>query len=560
MKTNMPVGIDDFKTVRENYYLVDKTDFIRQLIDYHSGVMLFTRPRRFGKTLTMSMLDYFFSIDKKDEAKKLFHGMAIERAGARYMAEQGKYPVIFMTLKGMQNDSWDQLYGSFTFFMQKEFIKHDYLLEGTTLKKAEKRYYERIMDGTAQPFEYQVSLLQLTEFLSRYFGQKPIVLIDEYDAPIQAAYQYGFYEEAMNFFRLWFNNTFKQNLYLSFAVLTGVQRVAKESIFSGLNNLDVYPVVRKQYSHVFGFTASEVAQMAADLHATSHVEEIKRWYDGYTFGQTEIYNPWSVIKYFSEDCVPAPYWISTSDNGILRQLLHQATSLQMQELQDLLQGKSVSATVNDNVVYRTLHIGNDALYTVLLMTGYLTIEAPVDYIDNRYLLRIPNEEIKRVYRFEILNTLAQGINNEIFERLSNSLFGGKVKEFEGQLQQLLVQFVSSYDTGGHESFYHGFMLGMTALFLDKEYIVESNHESGYGRFDVAIFPKDTTKAGVIMEFKVAPTVKELEEKAQEGLRQIEERQYMAEFQKRHIQSVWKYGIAFCQKHVCVTGINGASLR
>lgn len=417
MKTNMPVGIDDFKTVRENYYLVDKTDFIRQLIDYHSGVMLFTRPRRFGKTLTMSMLDYFFSIDKKEEAKKLFHGMAIERAGARYMAEQGKYPVIFMTLKGMQNDSWDQLYGAFTFFMQKEFIKHDYLLEGTTLKKAEKRYYERIMDGTAQPFEYQVSLLQLTEFLSRYFGQKPIVLIDEYDAPIQAAYQYGFYEEARNFFRLWFNNTFKQNLYLSFAVLTGVQRVAKESIFSGLNNLDVYSVLDSPYGTVFGFTTDEVRKLLADVGRENKAEEMRRWYDGYRFGAHDIYNPWSVLQYVNHQCIPQAYWVNTAENSILKDLLHHGDSTRIYELQQLLEGRSVTTAIHDSVIYRQLWKDDSALYSMLLTTGYLTIQHKVPEMENRYALAIPNEEIRQIFGADILDTLVQGAHKNDFGRL-----------------------------------------------------------------------------------------------------------------------------------------------
>lgn len=553
VKKKMPIGIDDFKKARDDYYVVDKTRFIADLIDNHAEVMLFTRPRRFGKTLTMSMLEYFFSIDKKEEGARLFAGTHIAKAGAQYMAEQGKYPVIFMTLKGIQNNSWSQLYGAFTFFIQKEFIKHDYLLDSTILKPVEKKFYERIMDGTAQPFEYQASLLQLTEFLSRYFHQNPIVLIDEYDAPIQAAYQHGFYDEGINFFKGWFNNTLKNNPYLSFAVLTGVLRVAKESIFSGLNNLDVFSVLRDEYGDVFGFTGEEVATIGEDLGNKTKLAEIKTWYDGYVFGHHEIYNPWSVISYFASDCTVGPYWINTSDNSILQQLLTHVDEAQLKSLQALLQGKSVFTGINDNVAYRVIDTDKSSLYTMLLTAGYLTIEKVIDKADSLYALRIPNEEIKRVYRMEILDTLVHGIHRMDFEDLFLYLLSGQVEDFTAQLKRIMTQFASVYDTAKGESFYHGFMLGMTALFLHKDYVVESNRESGYGRFDVAVFPRNTMKAGVIMEFKIAATVEQLETKATEALTQIEARQYSAEFQKRQIQTVWQYGIAFCGKQVAVCG-------
>ena len=551
MRIQMPIGISDYKEAKEGYYVIDKTDFIRKLLDNHKKVTLFTRPRRFGKTLTMSMLDYFFSIDKKEESKNLFSGLAIERAGTAYMAQRGTYPVIFLTLKGVLSDTWEEEYGLFTFFIQQEYMKHGYLWQSETLNPLEKAYYERIASGTAKPFEYQVSLLQLTKFLARHFKKQPIVLIDEYDVPLQGAYQYGFYDKAITFFRGWYANTLKDNSALHFAVLTGVLRIAKESIFSGLNNLDVYSVLANEYSDVFGFTTAEVAQIAADLQVEDKVQELKQWYDGYTFGQTEIYNPWSVIQYMSKQCVPAPYWIRTSDNGILRHLLHQATAIQIADLERLLQGKTVAASVNDNVVYRTLAGEQKALYTLLLTTGYLTVDKTIDYADSRYLLRIPNEEIKRVYRLEILDTVAKHLDRDTFEDLFDSLLAGKTESFALTLQHIVKQFVSTYDTAQPESFYHGFMLGMTALFLTKNYTVESNRESGYGRFDVAIFPRDVTKAGVILEFKIAKSEKELEAKANEALQQIREKSYITAFEKRQIARVWTYGIAFYGKHVTV---------
>ena len=549
MNTKMPVGVSDFKEAREGYYLVDKTQFICNLIDEHKKVTLFTRPRRFGKTLTMSMLEYFFSIDKKEEAKNLFTGLAIDKAGTTYIRHQGRYPVIFTTLKDFYNPNWDSMYRSIKLLTQDIYTPFAYLLDSSKLLPSEKEFIQQMIDGKAAPEAYQVSLKRLAMFLYKHYGIQPIILIDEYDAPLQNAYNQGFYEEAVLFWKGWFNAALKDNGVLRFAILTGVLRVAKKSIFSGLNNLAVYSVLEHTYSDVFGFTAKEVRQMATDLQAEAHLPELKQWYDGYTFGQTEMYNPWSVIQYFSEHCTPAPYWISTSDNSILRQLLHHATALQIKALQDLLQGKSIATSINPNIIYRTLQIESRALYTILLTTGYLTADTAVKQADNRYCLRIPNEEIKRVYRLEILDTLVQNMDSDTFEDLFDSLFTGQTEQFEMQLQALLVQFVSTYDTAHQENFYHGFMLGMTALFLTKDYDTESNRESGYGRFDLAIFPRNLTKSGVIMEFKVAKSEDELDDKAKEALQQIERKAYITEFQKRNIQHVWKYGIAFYGKHV-----------
>lgn len=549
MKRDMPVGISDFKEAREGYYVVDKTAFIRELIDTHKKVTLFTRPRRFGKTLTMSMLEYFFSIDRKDEGAPLFSGLAIDQAGPSYMQHQGRYPVIFTTLKDFYNPTWDSMYRSIRLLTQDIYTPFAYLLDSPKLVPAEKAFIQRMIDGTAVTEEYQAGLKRLSMALYKHYGIQPIILIDEYDAPLQNAYQEGFYDDAVLFWKGWFNGALKDNRALRFAVLTGVLRVAKESIFSGLNNLAVYSVLERTYSDVFGFTAPEVLQMAKDLQEEEKIPEIKEWYDGYTFGQTEIYNPWSVTRYFSENCTPAPYWISTSDNSVLWQLLHNAAAVQIDALETLLKGKSVATSVNPNVVYRMVKIDPKALYTILLTTGYLTADAVIDYADNRYRLRIPNEEIKRVYRLEILDTIASGMDRDTFEDLFDCLFAGEAEAFEAQLQTILLKFISTYDTAHQESFYHGFMLGMTALFLTKDYTTESNRESGYGRFDLAIFPAGPAKPGVIMEFKVAKSESELEHKAQEALQQIEHKAYITEFQKRHIQQVWKYGIAFCGKHV-----------
>ena len=415
MNTKMPVGMSDFKTVRETCYMVDKTDFIRRLLDNHKSVTLFTRPRRFGKTLTMSMLDYFFSIDKKDVSAELFKGLAIETYGSSYMSHRGQYPVIFITLKDFYNTSWESMYRSFRLFMQSVYAKYIYLLDSSRLSAFEKEGIQRVLSLKAEPEEYQISLQRLAALLYKHYQVRPIILIDEYDAPLQRAYEQHFYEEALPFWKGWFNATLKDNEAVYFAVITGVLRIAKESIFSGLNNLDVFSVLNSQYSDVFGFTNSEITAMARDLGYQDKIGEIKQWYDGYCFGNTEVYNPWSVIQYMDKTGEPQPYWANTAENNILKELLIHAKPQRIHELQRLVQGASVSATLHDSVIYDELLRDDDALYTMLLTTGYLTVQEKSDEIYNRYALRIPNKEINYVYSTEILNTLIHGMSRNDFD-------------------------------------------------------------------------------------------------------------------------------------------------
>lgn len=551
MNVRMPIGVDDFKELRENYYFIDKTDFIRQLIDDHSKVTLITRPRRFGKTLTMSMLEYFFSIDKKEESKNLFHGLAIEASGSSYMKHRGIYPVIFISLKDGQSPSWEQMLNFFRLFLRRLYLQYAYLMKADRLDACMKEDYDRIVNRQADQTEMAFALTRLMEMMQAYYGQPVILLLDEYDAPIQYAWDHGYYDQCIGFMRQFLSSALKTNRALDFAVLTGVLRVAKESIFSGLNNLSVCSVLTRKYSNILGFTPAETAAMAEDLGVEKKLPELRQWYDGYRFGTDDMYNPWSVINYMDNECTPMPYWVHTSGNYILKQLLSHADCLRIKELQGLLDGKTVTVSLNETVMYDQIEKDASALYTLLLTTGYLTIESASPTTYNRYSLRIPNEEIKQVYSQEILNTIAVGADRNTFDTLFDALFSGQEREFEDQLQQILLRFASTYDTANKESFYHGFMLGISALFLDKQYIVESNRESGYGRFDIAIFPKDTQKAGVILEFKAADRTASLEKQADEALRQIQDRQYEVEFAKQEIVSVWKYGIAFFGKQVCV---------
>ncbi len=548
MNTRMPIGVDDFAKVRRDYYMVDKTDMIRRLIDNHAEVTLFTRPRRFGKTLAMSMLDYFFSVEKKEDTAHLFDGMAIDRAGERYMKERGRYPVIFLTLKGVQNDTMPLLFESFQYVMQQEFEKHAYLLEKGVLTAQETLFYQKMLDQSGSMADYQVSLLELGKYLNRFYGVPPIILLDEYDAPIQCAYDHGFYDKAISYFRTFYNNTLKSNPYLSFAVLTGVLRIAKESIFSGLNNLKVCSVTTESYNDAFGFTPEEVEKMARDKGLSSRIEEIRSWYDGYHFGSQEIYNPWSVVCFFDEGEL-GDYWIHTSGNAILQKLLPTAGAAEEENLLSLMRGGPVSVVLQESLIYSDIENHPDALYTLLLTTGYLTCMKKSRTFGGLLCdLAIPNREVGDAFRVEILNHLRRRMPLSRLILLMEHLLHGEGEAFFKLLSEYTKELVSTYDGGNKESFYHGFLLGMTAL-LVPDYTVESNRESGYGRFDLAIFPKEAGKAGVLMEFKAAEKEEDLPEKAEEALRQIKEKKYDTTFAARGIQNVWKYGIAFCGKRV-----------
>ncbi len=562
MNCKMPIGIDDFGKIRnKEFYFVDKTAFIRQLIDSPREVTLITRPRRFGKTLTMSMLEYFFSIEKESQSRHLFDHLAIEQAGPEYMAQRGQYPVIFLTLKDIQNPSWltwERMLSFIRLFLAQVYDRYRYIRERADINDVQARLFDHVVQGQATEDELALSLTNLMAMMQTYYGRKVILLIDEYDAPIQQAWESGYYTGCIGFMRQFLSSALKTNDTLEFAVLTGITRISKESIFSGLNNLDVCSVLRNQYAEVFGFTEAEIQELLETAHHGEKISELKKWYDGYHIGHAEIYNPWSVINYVANDCQARPYWVRTSGNSILRHLLSHTDELRVQMIQNLLHGKAVRVTLDDSFIYSEIDRDPGALFNLLLTTGYLTVEKVLSLSDDRYALRIPNEEIRKLYSTEILNSLGENLTKNTFDDLFDYLIEGEAENFALQLQQLLKAIVSVYDTANKESFYHGFMLGMTALFLEKDYNVVSNRESGYGRFDLAILPKDKDDVGVIMEFKVAVNEVELQEKANEALRQIETQEYITEFQTRGIHDVWKYGIAFYKKKVAVVRAGNGS--
>ncbi len=549
----MPVGVDDFKELRENYYLVDKTDFIRQLLDGHSKVTLITRPRRFGKTLTMSMLDYFFSLEKEDMTQHLFDGLAIDRSGAEYKARRGSSPTIFLTLRSVKKLDFAGMLETLRFVIKDLYDAHREALHEAMVDPSDKDYIEHILLRQATQEELEQSLIQLCKFLYQAFARPVVLLLDEYDVPLQQSWESGYYDEGIAFMKNFLGNALKGNPYLDFAIITGVLRVGKESIFSDLNNLRVCSVLSEKYADVFGFTFDEVKKMTEDMGRPELLPILKDWYDGYHFGSREIYNPWSVINFFDEGGEPQAYWVHTSSNGILREMLSHARSKRLQEMKLLLEGGMVNARIDDRIAYEELPRSDNALYTLLLTTGYLTVaEKERVAAASRYTLRLPNKELQSVFATEIMDHMAKGITASEFDTLLDSMLAGQTEEFEYWLQQILVCIVSTFDMANKESFYHGLMLGLVAMLTDnKAYRVESNRESGHGRFDLALIPSDKVNVGVIMELKVADTPEDMEAKAQEALAQIKKKAYTTELTQVGVKDIWCYGISFCGKKVYI---------
>ena len=552
----MPVGVDNFREmVSRDYYFVDKTNFIKELLDNKNKVTLITRPRRFGKTLAMRMLQEFFDINAA--GRDTFKGLNISRAGEKYIQHRGKYPVIFFSLKDIATGNYQDALRDLCGKISDLYAEYGFLAESPALNEREKEYFLSVYN-IADHEQYGrdkwgKSLKMLTVYLWKHYGVKTILLLDEYDAPIQHAWEDGYYEDMIRFMRQFYSEVLKGNDALEFAVLTGVLRVAKESIFSGLNNLKVCSVLSEDYSDIFGFTGQEVARMAADLQMEDKLPEIREWYDGYSFGGSEIYNPWSVIMYFDAKCKPAPYWVNTSGNGIIKYMLDRLDGRGREDLQSLMDGNTISKQVQEGIIYEEIGSNADDLYTMLLTTGYLKCTSSQDSLLGTYMdLQIPNLEILRLFTREIAQNFTgyRGVSD--ITNMMDEMLKGNAVLFEEDLNRILRNSVSYHDAANGESFYHGMMLGFCVLLKDT-HIVQSNRESGYGRFDLALIPTDRRYYGVIMEFKRAADEGQLEEKALEALAQIEELSYIAEFQQRQIEKVWKYGIAFCGKKVCLRG-------
>ena len=548
-KVKLPIGIEDFAELRaKDYYFVDKSLFIKELLDKSPKVLLLTRPRRFGKTLLMSMVKYFFSSETEDSVQ-FFKGLAIERAG--YMDEQGKRPVVMLSLKDCKAASWETMQDRLKSRIASLYRQYSFLLKDNCLDEADHRFFNIILSEEAKQVALENSLQRLLAMLKQHYQKPVVLLLDEYDVPIQQAWEQGYYTEAIAFMRNFLSLALKTNPALDFALLTGVLRIAKESIFSGLNNLVISSVIEESYPTAMGFTSEEVHNLANAMGHEDKLPEIQQWYDGYRIAGIDIYNPWSVLNYFDSNCRPQPYWANTSSNAILKQLLKNTSQEQQNNLLRLLRGQNIAAIVDEGIVYEDIDTQVDALYTVMLTTGYLTAESiswgPAGQECN---LTIPNEEVRGIYSREVLRKISGGESTSVLTRLMRNLLSGKSEQFQEDLKNILLQMTSVYYTAHKESFYHGFLLGMTAL-LVPQYEVHSNRESGEGRFDLAIFPKEKGSFGAILEFKTAATEAELEKRAEEALQQIEGKNYIQAFLSRDIPEghILKYGIAFCGKHV-----------
>lgn len=549
-RKEIPIGVEDFQTIIDyNYYFVDKSLLLRDLMRRFGKVTLFTRPRRFGKTLNMSMIRYFFEKTEQDNSY-LFKDLAIAQAGEQYMKQQGQYPVISITMKDIELPTYEESFYAFKTLIANEFDRHSEILDSSKLKPLQRRRLESIYNDTAPDIEYKGALKLLSNCLYEVYGKKVIILIDEYDVPLQNAYFHGYYDKMVDFIRSVFSDTLKTNTHIAFAVLTGCLRISKESIFTGLNNLDVYSVTNTEFSDVFGFTESEVKKMLDVYGWMEKFDEIKEWYDGYLFGKTEIYNPWSVLKYFQkvmeDDTIKAmAYWVSTSSNSIIRELVEKSTPSTNELIEKLINGETIKMHLYDDITYANMNVNEEHIWSFLLYTGYL--KAVNFFSENNEVLfeaKIPNLEICSIYKRTVREWFNQKIQQADKSVFFRAVLDGKPEIFENEVNRWLIQSISYHD--GYENFYHGFLAGL--LQYSEQYLIESNRESGTGRSD--IFVKDILyrKLAVIIEIKVAKEEKDLEKECIHALQQIEDRQYEIGLKNQGYQDILKYGIAFCGKY------------
>ena len=550
-KKAVPVGIEDFeRIINEDYYYVDKTLLIEELLINRAPVTLFTRPRRFGKTLNMSMIKYFFDVKNKEENKKLFENLKI--SNSEYMSEQGKYPVIFISLKDLKEDTWEECIESIKDIMHKIFNEYSFLRE--KLNIVEKRQFDKIWEITGNERNLKTSLLDLSNYLNKYYGEKVIILIDEYDAPIINAFNKGYYNEAVNFFQTFYSSALKTNNSLKYGILTGITRIIKEGIFSGLNNLYVNTILSRDYSEYFGLLESEVVEMLDYFDMKYKIEEVREWYNGYIFGESEVYNPWSIVNYIREKEIKA-YWANVSGNTLLENMLNHAGESVYEDLKRFTDGESIEKYISDGTTIKSLLSNDNEIWQLLLYSGYLTkdrkqkeIDVTTEYTDV-YNLRIPNKEIRKYFGNMFLNRFfGTEVKTNI---LMKALEGGDIKKFEKTLGEIMINMLSHFDLDKEmEKIYQVFMIGLVGFLMGK-YEIISNDESGYGRYDLAMIPIKSNEKAYLMEFKISKTKKGMEESAEKALKQIDEKKYDTKLKARGIKNILKIGIAFYGKEVKV---------
>ena len=548
IKKPLPIGISDYKIASSEYYYVDKTMLIKDILDKKPLVSLFTRPRRFGKTLNMDMLRTFFEKTDADNST-YFSDKAIWSCGNAYTSYQGQYPVIFLSFKDVKCADWQETYEMITMLISSEFRRHPELAQSDRLSDYEKVQYRNLSEGKANSAEYQLSLKTLSLLLHKHFGKEAVIIIDEYDTPIQQGHSIGFYKEIIAFMRIFFSGGLKDNSHLAFGFLTGILRVAKESIFSGLNNLTINSILDEQYSSYFGFTKDEVRRMLEYYGRGDKFDEVCEWYDGYLFGNTEIFNPWSVINYVSENCFPKAFWQSTGSNDIIGEIVAAANDEIKDNLYKLLSGDTVTSYVDTGVIYPEVQNNPYSIYSFLLVAGYLKVAGVYPQHDGNYMcdVAIPNREIAFVYSKEVLNRTGK---TSVAVSVQQALFSNDTGKLQKVLEGFLLNSVSVFD-GTSESFYHGMMLGLCAV-LSNRYRVKSNIESGYGRFDIALIPFEKNDPGFIFEFKYAGRESDdVETLASRALSQIEEKKYAADLIAVGVSDIRMIGIAFRGKKASV---------
>ena len=546
-KKAVPVGIEDFeRIINEDYYYVDKTLLIEELLINRAPVTLFTRPRRFGKTLNMSMIKYFFDVKNKEENKKLFENLKI--SNSEYMSEQGKYPVIFISLKDLKEDTWEECIESIKDIMYKIFNEYSFLRE--KLNVVEKRQFDKIWEITGNERNFKTSLLDLSNYLNKYYGEKAIILIDEYDAPIINAFDKGYYNEAVNFFQTFYSSALKTNSSLKYGILTGITRIIKEGIFSGLNNLYVNTILSRDYSEYFGLLESEVVEILDYFNMKYKIEEVREWYNGYIFGENEVYNPWSIVNYVREKEIKA-YWANVSGNTLLENMLNHAGESVYEDLKRFTDGESIKKYISDGTTIKSLLSNDDEIWQLLLYSGYLTKDEKQEKESdsNVYNLKIPNKEIRKYFGNMFLNRFfGTEVKTNI---LIKALEGGDIKKFEETLGEIMINMLSHFDLDKEmEKIYQVFMIGLVGFLMGK-YEIISNDESGYGRYDLAMIPIKSNEKAYLMEFKISKTKKGMEESAEKALKQIDEKKYDTKLKARGIKNILKIGIAFYGKEVKV---------
>ena len=545
---SLPIGVSDFKLATTGYYYVDKTLMIRDFLDKKPMVSLFTRPRRFGKTLNMDMLRVFFEKTNEDTSV-YFKDKQIWQCGDYYTKHQGQYPVIFLTFKDVKSMTWEETFQKIRRLISLEFIRHNELETSSVLTAYEKEQYHLLAKDSGDEVDCQMGLQLLSLLLHKHYGRECIIIIDEYDTPIQQGHTCNFYPEIVNFMRNFFSGGLKDNPHLAFGFLTGILRVAKESIFSGMNNLKTYSILDDGYSSYFGFTEKEVKDMLRYYGKDDKYNELSEWYDGYRFGNTEIFNPWSVINYISDNCFPKAFWQSTGSNEIIGEIIQAATPEITKDLYKLLCGEKIAAYIDTGVIYPEVQNNPYSIYSFLLVAGYLKVANIYPQSDGNFMcdVAIPNKEITFVYEKEVLNRTNQ---NSLPISISQAIFSRDTQKLQALLEDFMVKSISSID-GANEGFYHGMMLGLCAI-LGNRYKIRSNLESGLGRFDIQLMPLTKGMPGFIFEFKhTKDEHTDLSALADSALQQIEAKKYDTELRDNGVNSIISIGIAFRGKSAVV---------